>query len=531
MAYTSEIEKLERRNAENPRGRLFAPLADAYRKQGELERAMTLLREGLERHPDYIGAQIVLGRCHLDRGEEPEATGAFQRVLDLDGENVIALKALADIAERGGRPDEAVARLERLLEIDRGNEEAAAQLEALRARAGGDRGAVAPHAESMAAEPEAEDAPMAPPAGIELTSGFGAEAVEGGEEAPPPVADLQVMELTTGAGDVEPLEGLEVPELDGEEFFLERETDILLEGSAENEFQSRSDAERLAPPEASAPNPWQNLAAETVPPPLPTPPLVEGLPEVVDFAEETEEEEPAGEEVLPEEEFATVEPPTLEELGEVTAGEPAGVAEEVADAGEPELVITETMAAVYERQGLRVEALTVYRELAARRPDDSRLAAKVAELEALAPPEPEPAPATAPQPAAEPPSRPITGYAAADTGGQPVGAFLRDVLGARLAGPGPAAAPPARPEGSEVGVDAAPTRPAADPVSLSAVFGDDLPPAAPAASHAVPAAGQGFSFDAFFGAGNAPAREGARPSAGGEDDLEQFHAWLQGLKK
>ncbi len=501
MAYTSEIEKLERRNAENPRGRLFAPLADAYRKQGELERAMTLLREGLERHPDYIGAQIVLGRCHLDLGEEAEATGAFQRVLDLDGENVIALKALADIAERGGRRAEAVARLERLLEIDRGNEEAASQLEGLRSRA--------------APEPEPDDAPLPPPAGIELTSGFGAEAVQGEEEAPPPpVADLQVMELTGGGDDVAPLEGLEAPGLDGEEFFLERESDILLEGSAENEFQSRSDAERLAPPEATAPNPWQDLAAETVPEP------VAEIPEFVGYAEEGPEEE-----ILPEEEFAAVEPPTLEELGEVTAEAPAAVAEDVAAAGEPELVITETMAAVYERQGLRGEALTVYRELAARRPDDARLAAKVAELEAATPPAP------GPSPAAEPPSRPAAGYAAADTGGQSVGAFLRGILGARLAAPGPAAAPPGRPEHAEAGMDAAPTRPAADPVSLSAVFGDDLPPAAPAASHPAPSSGQGFSFDAFFGAGTAPAREGARPSAGGEDDLEQFHAWLQGLKK
>jgi tetratricopeptide (TPR) repeat protein len=520
MAYTSEIEKLERRNAENPLGRLFAPLADAYRKQGELERAMTLLREGLERHPDYIGAQIVLGRCHLDLGDESEASGAFQRVLDLDGENVIALKALADIADRGGRRDEAVSRLERLLEIDRGNEEAAAQLEALRAR---------PAAASVeTAEPEPDDAPMAPPAGIELTSGFGAEGVAAGVGAePPPVADLQIMEASAEVDDVVPLEGLEIPELGGEEFFLEREADILLEGSAENEFQSRSDAERLAAPEMAAPNPWQDLAAEPVPaareaePPMSLIEPEEGGEEVAAL-EEAEE--------LEDEEFVTLEPPTLEELGDATAEEPGPVAEDVAGAGEPELVVTETMAAVYERQGLRHEALTIYRELAARRPDDGRLAAKVAELEAAAPPPPT-APPPVPMQAAEPPTRHPAGYAAAESGGQSLGAFLRGVLGARLAGPGSAAVPAGRQELAEAGMDAAPTRPAADPVSLSAVFGDDLPPATPAASQSVPSAGQGFSFDAFFGASGAPAREGARPSAGGEDDLEQFHAWLQGLKK
>ncbi len=527
MAYTSEIEKLERRNAENPRGRLFAPLADAYRKQGDLERAMALLREGLERHPDYIGAQIVLGRCHLDLGEESEASGAFQRVLDLDGENIIALKALADIAEHGGRRDEAVARLERLLEIDRGNEEAAAQLDGLRSRRASATNVAGAGVEPVAAaDPEAEDAPAAPPPGIELIRGFGAEGIDADDEAgAPPVADLQVMELAADTGHIEPLEGLEAPEFDGEEFFVEPEADILLEGSAENEFQARNDAERLAAPEMAAPNPWQDLAAEVLTPAGEATPPASWVEDEAEAEAEGSEEEDA----FAAAEAAAAEPPTFEELGDVSAVVPPPMVEELPGAGEPELVVTETMAAVYERQGLRQEALAVYRELAARRPGDGRLAAKVAELEAAAPPPPPPAPA--PSQAAVPESRPAAGFAAAETGGEPLGAFLRGILGARLSGPGAAPAPSPPQDLAEAGMDAAPTRPAADPVSLSAVFGDDLPPAGPATSQSTPSAGQGFSFDAFFGTSGAPAREGARRSATGEDDLEQFHAWLQGLKK
>ena len=45
MAATSEIEKLERRYAENPDGRFFAPLADAYRKAGQVDRALEVVRE------------------------------------------------------------------------------------------------------------------------------------------------------------------------------------------------------------------------------------------------------------------------------------------------------------------------------------------------------------------------------------------------------------------------------------------------------------------------------------------------------
>jgi tetratricopeptide (TPR) repeat protein len=125
---TTEIEKLERRYAENPQGLTFAPLAEVHRKNGDVARALELLRAGLELHPNYIPASIVLGRCHWDLGELPAAEAAFAHVLRLDDENVIALKALADINERLERFGEAQRWLNRLISIDRSNEEARQQL-------------------------------------------------------------------------------------------------------------------------------------------------------------------------------------------------------------------------------------------------------------------------------------------------------------------------------------------------------------------------------------------------------------------
>ncbi len=77
----------------------------------------------------------------------------------------------------------------------------------------------------------------------------------------------------------------------------------------------------------------------------------------------------------------------------------------------------------------------------------------------------------------------------------------------------------------------APTRPAADTLSLSSVFGDegsDTPPAVPA-SGAVAGA---VSFDDFFGSSPAaPSTRAPRASDPKSDDLDQFHAWLQNLKR
>jgi hypothetical protein len=107
---------------------MFAPLAEAYRKAGMFEDALGALEIGLSRHPKYIPGHIVSGRCYLDLKDEVKAEESFSKVMELDPENVIALKALADLAERHGRREVAIERLQRLLDFDPANEDALAQL-------------------------------------------------------------------------------------------------------------------------------------------------------------------------------------------------------------------------------------------------------------------------------------------------------------------------------------------------------------------------------------------------------------------
>jgi hypothetical protein len=68
---------------------------------------------------------------------------------------------------------------------------------------------------------------------------------------------------------------------------------------------------------------------------------------------------------------------------------------------------------------------------------------------------------------------------------------------------------------------------------LGSVFGEEPPAAAPAMPEGKPAAG--VSFDEFFGAPRPPSGGATRPNPApggkGDDDLDQFHAWLQGLKR
>jgi len=131
MAYEPEIEKLERKYQDDP-ARHFAQLAEQYRRADRLDEALDILTRHLEERPNYVSGLIVLGRCYLDRRDDAAARETFERVLALDAEHIIALKALGDIADRAGDGPEAIRWLERLLEVDPMNEDAQASLERIK---------------------------------------------------------------------------------------------------------------------------------------------------------------------------------------------------------------------------------------------------------------------------------------------------------------------------------------------------------------------------------------------------------------
>src|SRR5687768_16144699 len=122
-SHREEIAKLEALYASNPGGRVFVHLAEAYRKAGEHDRARRILTEGLERHSDSASAYVVLGRVLADAEEDTEAEAAFQRVLELDSGNLVALRWLGDLARKHGRAEEARAHYRELLARNPNNQE------------------------------------------------------------------------------------------------------------------------------------------------------------------------------------------------------------------------------------------------------------------------------------------------------------------------------------------------------------------------------------------------------------------------
>ncbi|HZD05535.1 MAG TPA: tetratricopeptide repeat protein, partial [Longimicrobiales bacterium] len=112
----------------DPEGRGFAPLADALRRAGDLGQALEVAQEGVHRLPNFSTGHVVTGWIHRARGEDGKAERAFRRVLELDDENVSALRGLGFLLAEGGEASEALEIFRRLDELDPGDSEVRARL-------------------------------------------------------------------------------------------------------------------------------------------------------------------------------------------------------------------------------------------------------------------------------------------------------------------------------------------------------------------------------------------------------------------
>jgi tetratricopeptide (TPR) repeat protein len=171
--HREEIAKLETLYANNPEGRVFTHLAEAYRKSGELDRAREILEEGLRRHSDYSSAHVVLGRVLTDLGQTDGATSAFRRVLELDRHNLVALRSLGEIATGAGNTEDALLYYRELLSLDPSDERLRTSVRSLEERLESERAAPPAAATERSGLEAASDAPSEP-----AVSGADAAAAE-----------------------------------------------------------------------------------------------------------------------------------------------------------------------------------------------------------------------------------------------------------------------------------------------------------------------------------------------------------------
>lgn len=443
MAPGSRLQELTAKYMQNPR-RFFVPLANEYRKANDLDRAIALCREHLPSQPGHMSGHIVLGSAYFEKGDIAAAREVFMTSVGLDDENLIALRHLGDIARTMNEFPEARQWYARVLDADPRNSEIERILAELdetssRADAGiggsasaeGQTGGQVPGKAAFASEPIVElasplDDPTPP--GLRailspLTDAVrdGAGHGRGTRELPDvPRAPFDRFDLSTLSQEPEAVESpVEEIRVDDGVGFVFEDLDQLIDPAAASRTAG------LSLPSVDEADFSAGISTPTQPPVVPSEPVlsarapsapVQPAPPV-HFAPVQSQSvlaEPASDELLSRPGFGALAsfaswrtaqerdtpthmpaPLTPAVMPTVPANrasaEPGGLFWEFPTTDTaptaPEFV-TETMAALYARQGFTQQAIDVYQALLARSPSDATLAAKIEELQALLHPAP-----------------------------------------------------------------------------------------------------------------------------------------------
>lgn len=170
-APVSRIDELKNLLAKDPASRQFLALADEYRKLGRLRESQETLERGLQFHPNHVGALVALGKTCQQAGRLDDAIRAYQSALRIDGQNLVAIRQLADVHLAKGEKVEAVKRLKLYRGLNPGDREVAemigwldAELQAQRAKSGAGRPEAWPTGTLRPERPSASPPGPPPPA-------------------------------------------------------------------------------------------------------------------------------------------------------------------------------------------------------------------------------------------------------------------------------------------------------------------------------------------------------------------------------
>ncbi len=160
------IAKCEKILKLDPNSQIFAALAEALRKKGELEKAFRICQNGLKIHPTYGSAHVVMAKINLDRRLFDWAEAEAQKAADIDGRTRTVELLLAEIFIYKGEFTPAIRILKKLSQSDPDNRHIKKLLDIAQRlpqeQEAGVEGSTAPEA-ITAPEPIAVDTPESQP--------------------------------------------------------------------------------------------------------------------------------------------------------------------------------------------------------------------------------------------------------------------------------------------------------------------------------------------------------------------------------
>lgn len=124
LKYQTDYEK-------NPRSRVFAPLAETYRKLGMTDKAMEILSQGIRFHPTYVMGYLGLAFCYYDLKQYSLAYNTLRPLVESSRDNIRLQKLFADICLELGYREESLDTYKYLLFINPRDRDVAMQVATL----------------------------------------------------------------------------------------------------------------------------------------------------------------------------------------------------------------------------------------------------------------------------------------------------------------------------------------------------------------------------------------------------------------
>lgn len=108
----------------NPNARVFAPLAEAYRKMGLLQQALEICEKGIKYNPDYPSGLVAYGKILFEMKRYDQASSIFSKATSLKADNILAHKLNALCFIKLNKYDQALQTYKKVLFLNANDEQA-----------------------------------------------------------------------------------------------------------------------------------------------------------------------------------------------------------------------------------------------------------------------------------------------------------------------------------------------------------------------------------------------------------------------
>jgi len=125
------IERYQLIYQQDPTSKVFAPLAEAYRKMGLLDEAKRICEAGVAKHPNFPSGRVALAKILIETKNFDEAIDQLRVAAELSPENILAHSLLAESHLKKRQMKEALKAFKMVLFLNPRDERAASSVKKL----------------------------------------------------------------------------------------------------------------------------------------------------------------------------------------------------------------------------------------------------------------------------------------------------------------------------------------------------------------------------------------------------------------